>query len=96
MIEERRQDYPQIVERLTRIEERQLATDKRINGSLDVLDKHVSQGHIWRVAILGIIVTIVINIIIFSNMYGYMSKTVSVNERNVLRILDKLDKQTQN
>ena len=48
---ERRQDYPKILERLARIEERQIAfdirqvaIDKRINGSIDKMEKHIDEG----------------------------------------------------
>jgi len=41
---ERRRDYPNIIERLVRIEERQISTDKRINGALDCMNKHIDEG----------------------------------------------------
>jgi len=58
--------------------------DKRMNGSLDILDKHVNQGHIWRIAILGIIATLFINIVIISNLFGRIQKNVETNTEEIL------------
>jgi len=51
-MEERRVGNIEIVERLARIEERLVAMDKRINGSIDSVEKHIDQGTKWRLAIV--------------------------------------------
>ena len=84
---ERRADYPIIQERLARIEERQIAIDKRINGSIDDIHDHIKAGDRWRAIIIGIAVSVVIQIVAFSYIYGNLSKTVCVNERILQRIL---------
>ena len=95
MIEERRHDYPKILEKLARMEERQIAIDRRINGSIDDIKLHISNGQKWRGTILSVCVMVVIQFIGFAYMYGGLSKTVSVNEKSVLRILNKIEAQTQ-
>ena len=89
MSEERRRDYPMIQERLARIEERQIAIDRRINGSIDDIKLHISNGQKWRGTILSVCVVIILQFIGFSYMYGSLNKTVAVNEGIVLRLLDK-------
>jgi len=37
---------------LVRIEERQIAIDRRINGSIDAVEKHIEHGTKWRLAIV--------------------------------------------
>lgn len=86
-MEERRRNYPQIIERLARIEERQVAIDNRINGSIDDIRSHISAGARWRSAIIAIVCAIVLQVVGFSYMYGNLCKTVSVNERILTRIL---------
>ena len=89
MNEERRKDYPMIQERLARIEERQVAIDRRINGSIDDIRLHISNGSKWRGTILSVCVVIILQFIGFAYMYGSLNKTVAVNEGIVLRLLDK-------
>lgn len=83
--EERRKNYPQIIERLARIEERQIAIDDRINGSIDAIKEHIDHGHRWRTAIIGIFVAIIIQVVTFAYVYGNLAKTVSINERTLER-----------
>ena len=85
---ERRKDYPQITERLARIEERQVAIDNRINGSIDDIKEHINASVKWRAYIVGIIVSIVVQAVLFAYTFGNLNKTVSVNERILMRILN--------
>jgi len=68
-----------------RTEENVLALDKRINGSYDTFCDHVAQGKGWRMAVSGIAVGLIIQIVMFSYVFGNLAKTVSVNERIIQR-----------
>ena len=95
MNDERRRDYPMIQERLARIEERQVAIDRRINGSIDDIKQHISNGSKWRATIFTACIAIILQFLGFAYVYGCLSKTVSVNERILLRILNKDKTQIQ-
>lgn len=73
---------------LARIEERVIALDKRINGSYDMFLDHVRQGKAWRGVLVGLAVTLCLNIIGFAYLFGTLSKTVCVNERTIVKFLD--------
>ena len=76
---------------VARTEERVVNLDKRINGSLKTYQDHIVQGKGWRMAIIGTLVMIVLQIIGFAFVYGTLSKTVNVNERIIQRVLDKYE-----
>ena len=75
-MEERRKDYIEIAKRFggielsltdikvsqARLEERQVAIDKRINGSIDDIKIHIEHGGKWRLAVVGAVVILLINI----------------------------------
>ena len=59
--------------------------DKRINGSIDDIEKHISSGKGWRVGIVGVAVMIIIQTITLASMWGRLCRTVEVN---TVRIFD--------
>ena len=63
--------------------------DKRINGSLDKVASHIEDGYVWRRVIVGVAITLIIQVIAFAFGYGFLVKSVSVNERIIQRILTK-------
>jgi hypothetical protein len=70
---------------LARTEERIIALDKRINGSIGTFYDHVKQGKTWRMAVAGIALTIVLEFIGFAFVFGTLFETVRVNERIIQR-----------
>ncbi len=56
---ERRQGNIEIIERLARIEERLIAVDRRVNGSIDAVEKHIEHGVRWRLGIVCALVGLV-------------------------------------
>lgn len=68
-----------------KIEERIIALDKRINGSYQAFCDHIVQGKGWRMAVVGTVVAVVIQVVGFAFMYGNLYKTVVVNERIIQR-----------
>jgi len=59
---------------LARIEERLISVDKRINGSIDDITKHIEHGSKWRLAICGL----VLGFIIF--IYGIITSQAKTNQ----------------
>lgn len=59
--------------------------DKRINGSMDAVKKHIEQGDGWRKTIIGIICLGIIQVATFSYTWGVLNTKVSSHieeERN--------------
>lgn len=50
-----------------------LADSKHVT---ELLDKHTSHGHVWRVIIAGTVTTLIINIIIAVFLYGKLTEKV--------------------
>lgn len=63
----------------------------RINGSIQTFYDHIEQGKGWRLAVVGSVVMVIINILLFSYLFGMVNKTVIVNERIIQRILLKYE-----
>jgi len=103
-MEERRKDYINITGKIdnidstvtdikisqARLEERQIAIDKRINGSIDDIQTHISHGNKWRIAVVSTFVIIVLNALVGVYQYGRVCERVDAlckdvekcNERN--------------
>jgi hypothetical protein len=57
--------------------------DRRINGSLHEMEKHMDSGKGWRAALLGVIVAIFLQIVGFSYLWGGMTSMVSSHEKKI-------------
>ena len=68
---------------VSRIDERTIAIDRRINGSIDDIEKHIERGTSWRIGILGVAVGLIIQVIAFAYMYGQVCQKVIGLERSV-------------
>ena len=67
---------------LARIEERLIAVDKRINGSIDAIQEHIQHGTKWRLAI----VVVALGLITFAvNRIEAQAKTNQLVEINTQR-----------
>lgn len=53
--------------------------DKRINGSIDSFVQHINNGHKWRSAILSVSIVVILNVVVFSYVFGRLSKAVEMN-----------------
>lgn len=51
--------------------------DKRINGSLDRIGEHIKSDNNWRIALLGMAATVVLNIVVFAFGYGSLTSRVA-------------------
>jgi len=56
-----------------------VSLDERINGSLEAISKHISEGKGWRTTIASITVAMIVQIIIFANIFGALCKQVEIN-----------------
>ena len=62
--------FVELLETSVRTEEKIVALDRRINGTLLAIDKHINHGHVWRTAIAGLSLTVVVNIVVFAYIFG--------------------------
>jgi hypothetical protein len=74
---------------IARVEEKVVAIDKRINGSIDDIKKHIEHGQAWRIAIVGVSVGLVLQTIALAFMWGKLVNTVEFNTRR-LNIIEDL------
>ena len=56
-----------------------LGLDKRINGSINDIEKHIERGSSWRLAISGVAVGLVLQVVFFAYVYGCLNRQVMVN-----------------
>jgi hypothetical protein len=65
--------------------------ETKLDASIKTFYDHIAQGKGWRFLMASIGLGLVGSIITFAMMFGVLSKTVEVNERIILRILDKYE-----
>jgi hypothetical protein len=83
---ERRHDYLNIGEEISSIKT-DIAViktdmknlDKRVNGSITEIEKHIEHGKSWRLAIVGIVISVVIQITTFAYLWGQASRQIVIN-----------------
>jgi hypothetical protein len=73
------EDFIAIREDVAVTKERIINLDKRINGALDIVAKHIEEGSKYRLAIVGLSITLIVNIFCVAYWYGVMNKQVQVN-----------------
>jgi hypothetical protein len=81
-----------LMQTVARIEERLIAVDKRINGSIDSIEKHIEHGSKWRLTIatigIGLLVTI------FTRFWGWakFEKQIEINTGRLDKIEARMNK----
>jgi hypothetical protein len=65
--------------------------DKRINGTLHDMEIYMDSGKAWRMSIIGIILTIILQVVTFAYLWGGLSNQVYVNSSrlNNIEIIEK-------
>jgi len=53
--------------------------DRRINGSIDNIEKHIEHGRSWRISIIGVALMLILQILSFTYIYGQLNAQVRVN-----------------
>jgi len=61
--------------------------DKRINGSIDAVEKHIKDGKTWRAVIISVGVAVVFNVISFAYMYGKLCQRTD----NIAYAVEKIE-----
>jgi hypothetical protein len=72
-----------VVKSMAIIETTIVALDKRINGSLASIEKHMDQGIQWRIAIIGVAVTLLIQLILGIAVISRYGKQIEVNTKRL-------------
>lgn len=57
--------------------------DRRINGSLHEMEKHMDSGKGWRMSLIGVIVAIFLQIITFAYLWGGLTEQVEANGKRL-------------
>lgn len=60
--------------------------DRRINGSLHEMEKHMIAGEGWRKALFGIVIAIFLQIITFAYLWGGMTVQVEGHDKRLCAI----------
>ena len=69
-------DHTKMYGTLCRIDETTQNLDRRINGSIDDIKKHIEHGHSWRIGIIGVAFLLILQIISFAYVYGQLNQKV--------------------
>ena len=77
------QDHIQIKSDIEVIKTTVVNLDKRINGSIDDIQKHISAGQNWRIGIIGVAVMLILQIISFAYLFGHLASVVDDNTKEI-------------
>ena len=84
--------HEKLIEVVHNIDKVTTALSVRINGSINDIEHHMEVGAAWRIAIVGVIISIVLQIITFSYLWGSASKQISINTER-LNILENTERE---
>jgi hypothetical protein len=85
-MEEFCKDHINLMSGVVRIEEKVVAIDKRINGSIDDIHDHIKAGIAYRIGIISVAAMLVIQTITLAFMWGQLCRTVEVNSGRIAAI----------
>ena len=74
---------------LCRIEERLIAVDKRINGTIDDVKTHIENSRPRNIAIAGVLVTVFIFLFTLAINLGRSDKQIEVNTKILQSMVSK-------
>jgi hypothetical protein len=83
---ERCSDHDKLIEKIDagyeaihRIDKTTTELSARINGSIHDIEHHIASGQAWRIAIVGSIISIVIQVVSFAYLWGQASRQITIN-----------------
>lgn len=79
--------HQELRDTVIRIEERLIAVDKRINGSINAIEKHIDNSRPRNIAIAGLVITIFIFIYNMAISLGENKRQVDINSQRWDRYL---------
>ena len=68
---------------LARVEERVIAIDRRINGSIDDVKAHIEHSGKWRIGIAGVAIGLIVSIMSAVFFYGKLCSVVEDNTEEI-------------
>ena len=68
------------------IEKTLIDLDKRINGSLKSIEKHMDDGIRWRIAIMGVAAILVVQFVGFIIFFSRVATRVEINTERVFQL----------
>jgi len=76
---ERCPEHDKLIETIHKIDKTTTELSVRINGSIHDIEHHIRAGQSWRLAIVGVVVSVIIQVIGFAYLWGQASKQISIN-----------------
>jgi hypothetical protein len=64
------EQHQQLFSDIQVIKEKVTNVDRRVNGSIDAIEKHIKDGKTWRAIVASTALAIILNVVAFSYMYG--------------------------
>ena len=86
--------HEQMMETIHKIDKTTGELAIRINGSIDDIEHHMTMSSAWRMTIVGIIVSIVIQVVTFSYLWGQASRQIAINTSR-LDVLEQVEHEAQ-
>jgi hypothetical protein len=80
--------HEKLMETVHNIDKTTTALSVKVNGSINDIERHMESGSAWRTAIVGVMVSIAIQIIVFAYLWGQASRQIAINTNR----LDALEK----
>jgi hypothetical protein len=81
--------HQELREIMIRVEERQIAMDKRVNGTVDDIKTHIQNSRPRNIAIVGLAITIFIWLFNIAGDLGAKGRQIEVNTKRWDRLLEK-------
>lgn len=83
--------HQELRDTMIRIEERLISVDKRINGTIDAVEKHIENSRPRNIAITGVALTIFIWLFNIAYDLGANKRQIDVNTKRWERYIEKND-----
>lgn len=79
-------DHIKISQDMATIKERVMSLDDKIGTSIKAIEKHISGGAAWRLSILGVAVSLLIQLGGFIYLFGQLNTRVTINTGRIDQI----------
>lgn len=77
------EEHTELVSNIAVIKNTVINLDKRINGSIDAIEKHIQRGVAYRIGIISVGAMFILQTLILASMWGRLCKTVEVDTKRI-------------
>lgn len=86
--------HEDMMEKIHNIDKTTTELSVRINGSIDDIEHHMDVSAAWRIAIVGNLIMVFLQVITFAYLWGMASKQIAINT-NRLDVIEQSEKDAQ-